>query len=196
MASPSTRVASQAKGKGPMVQPQAPLTLQILNQINDEMIEDPQPQLDDARILIPFNIGDETHCFVGPIQNLERAHKRIHYFPNAQGEDLLINQNLVISHFINPQKPFRNNPKVTPRGADFKAWHRHLELEKNNVWRAFGIQDLLRISHFTPITYPWMIGAVVNFSNRTTNNFYLACGTIGPSLLDVAAITGLPISFS
>ncbi|RYR27179.1 hypothetical protein Ahy_B02g061515 [Arachis hypogaea] len=34
-----------------------------------------------------------------------------------------------------------------------------------------------------------MIGA-----NRTTNNFHLPCGMIGMSLLDIAAITGLPIS--
>ncbi|RYR30593.1 hypothetical protein Ahy_B01g055339 [Arachis hypogaea] len=39
-----------------------------------------------------------------------------------------------------------------------------------------------------------MIGAVVHFWNRTTNNFHLPCGMIGMSLLDVAAITGLPIS--
>ncbi|QHN80537.1 uncharacterized protein DS421_20g679040 [Arachis hypogaea] len=41
-----------------------------------------------------------------------------------------------------------------------------------------------------------MIGAVTYFWNRTTNNFHLPCGMIGMSLLDVAAITGLPINFS
>ncbi|RYQ85059.1 hypothetical protein Ahy_B10g104554 [Arachis hypogaea] len=39
-----------------------------------------------------------------------------------------------------------------------------------------------------------MIGAVTCFWNRTTNNFHLPCGMIGMSLLDVAAITGLPIN--
>ncbi|RYQ96530.1 hypothetical protein Ahy_B08g092315 [Arachis hypogaea] len=39
-----------------------------------------------------------------------------------------------------------------------------------------------------------MIGAVTCFWYRTTNNFHLPCGMIGMSLLDVAAITGLPIN--
>ncbi|RYR26448.1 hypothetical protein Ahy_B02g060681 [Arachis hypogaea] len=39
-----------------------------------------------------------------------------------------------------------------------------------------------------------MIGAVTYFWNRTTNNFHLPCGMIGMSLLDVAAIIGLPIN--
>ncbi|RYQ94545.1 hypothetical protein Ahy_B08g089482 [Arachis hypogaea] len=39
-----------------------------------------------------------------------------------------------------------------------------------------------------------MIGAVTCFWNRTTNNFDLPCGMIRMSLLDVAAIKGLPIN--
>ncbi|RYR08609.1 hypothetical protein Ahy_B05g076373 [Arachis hypogaea] len=39
-----------------------------------------------------------------------------------------------------------------------------------------------------------MIGAVICFWNRTTNSFHLPCGMIRMSLLDVAAITGLPIN--
>ncbi|RYR29854.1 hypothetical protein Ahy_B01g054428 [Arachis hypogaea] len=127
MAASSSQVAAQDKGKSPMAQQPTLPTLQILNQINDEIIGDPQPQIDDPRLLIPFNVGGETHCFVDPIHDLERANKRLHYFPNAQGEDLLISQNLDISFFINPQKSFKNNSKITPRGADFKSWHRHNE---------------------------------------------------------------------
>ncbi|RYR66775.1 hypothetical protein Ahy_A03g012840 [Arachis hypogaea] len=39
-----------------------------------------------------------------------------------------------------------------------------------------------------------MIGVVTFFWNKTTNNFHLPYGVIGMSLLDVPAITGLPIS--
>ncbi|RYR53100.1 hypothetical protein Ahy_A06g028015 [Arachis hypogaea] len=39
-----------------------------------------------------------------------------------------------------------------------------------------------------------MIGTVTCFWNRTTNNFHFPCGMIGMSLLDVTAITGLPIN--
>ncbi|RYR30864.1 hypothetical protein Ahy_B01g055639 [Arachis hypogaea] len=59
---------------------------------------------------------DETHCFVGPIDNLEMANKQLHLFPIAQGEDLLINQDLDISFFTTPKTSFRNNPKITPEG--------------------------------------------------------------------------------
>ncbi|RYQ97010.1 hypothetical protein Ahy_B08g092972 [Arachis hypogaea] len=162
MVATSSHVVAQDKGKHPMVPPPAPPALHMLNQANDEIIDDPLLQLDDPRILIPFTVGDDTHCFVGPIESLERANKRLPYFPNAQGEDLLINQDLDISFFTN-QKPFRNNPKLTPRGTDFMAWHERFALVKNTTWGALGIQDLLRLSHFSPSTHPWMIGAVTHF---------------------------------
>ncbi|RYQ83290.1 hypothetical protein Ahy_B10g101946 [Arachis hypogaea] len=196
MAAFSSHAATQDKGKGPMVARPAPPALHVLNQVNDEVIfiiDDPQIQINDTRILIPFTVGGGAHCFIGLIETLERANKKLPFFPSAQGEDLLINQALDISFFIN-QKRFRNNPKINPRGADFTAWHQCLAPTKSVVWRALGIQDLLRLSHFSPSTLPWMIRAVTFFWNRTTNNFHLPCGMIGMSLLDVAAIIGLPIS--
>ncbi|KAL1352076.1 hypothetical protein AAHE18_06G140700 [Arachis hypogaea] len=132
MATSSSQVAAQDKGKSPVTQQPTPPSLHILNQINDEIIGDPQLQIDDPRILIPFTVGDKTHCFfVCPIDNLERANRRLHFFPSAQGEDLRISQDLDISFFTNPQKAFRNNPKVTLPGTDFMAWHRHLTSGKN-----------------------------------------------------------------
>ncbi|RYQ93016.1 hypothetical protein Ahy_B09g099271 [Arachis hypogaea] len=91
------------------------------------------------------------------------------------------------------QKSFKNNPKINPREFDFTAWYQRLELTKSATWGALGIQALLRLSHFSLTTYHWMIGAVTCFWNSTTNNFHLPCGMIRMSLLDVAAITGLPI---
>ncbi|RYR77840.1 hypothetical protein Ahy_A01g002495 [Arachis hypogaea] len=129
--------------------PSSPSALRILNQVNDEVIDDPQLSSKDTRMLIPFTIGAETRCFLGPIESQEKVNKKLSFFPNAKAEDLLINHSFNISHFIN-QKTFRNNPKISPRGYDFTAW--------------------------------------------MTNNFHLPCGMIGMSLLDVAAITGLPIN--
>ncbi|QHN76026.1 uncharacterized protein DS421_19g640370 [Arachis hypogaea] len=40
-----------------------------------------------------------------------------------------------------------------------------------------------------------MIGAAACFWNKPTNNFHLSCGMVGPTLLDVAVITGLPTNF-
>ncbi|RYR10018.1 hypothetical protein Ahy_B05g078472 [Arachis hypogaea] len=193
MAASSTHAATQDKGKGPVVAPPAPPVLHMLNQVNDEVIDDPQLQINDSRILIPFIVSGNTNCFLGPIESLERANKKLPFFPSAQGEDLLINQALDISFFIN-QKPFRNNSKINPRGTNFTAWHQRLAPTKSTAWGALGIQDLLRLSHFSPSMLLWMIGAVTCFWNRTINNFHLPCGMIGMSLLDVAAITGLPIS--
>ncbi|RYR25973.1 hypothetical protein Ahy_B02g060044 [Arachis hypogaea] len=148
MATSSSHVAAQDKGKRPMVQPPAPLALHVLNQVNDEVIDDPTDQFDDYRILIPFIKGRK---------------KKLPFFPNAQGEDLLIGQDLDISFFTN-QKPFRNNPKIIPCGTDFIAWHERLAPSKNTAWGALGIQDLLRLSHFSPSTVPWMIRVVTFFS--------------------------------
>ncbi|RYR20185.1 hypothetical protein Ahy_B03g065273 [Arachis hypogaea] len=193
MAGSSSRITTQDKGKGHATVPPSPPALRILSQINDEIIDDPHLQANDTEILIPFTIGSDTHCFLGPIETLERANKKLSFFPNAEGEDLLINQAFNISHFIN-QKPFRNNPKIKLRGSDFTTWYQRLEPTKGTSWGALGIQELLRLSHFSLTTHPWMIGAMTYFWNRTTNNFHLPCGMIGMSLLDVAAITGLPIN--
>ncbi|RYQ91615.1 hypothetical protein Ahy_B09g097587 [Arachis hypogaea] len=189
MAASSSHATVQDKGKGPAIAPPTPPALRILNQVNDEVIDDPRLQSNDTRILIPFTIGTDTHCFLGPIESLEK----LSFFPSVEGEDLLINQAFNISHFIN-KKSFRNNPKINPRGYDFSTWCQRLEPTKSADWGALGIQELLRLSHFTLTTLPWMIGAVTCFWNRTTNNFDLPCGMVGMSLLDVAAITGLPIN--
>ncbi|RYR07162.1 hypothetical protein Ahy_B05g074483 [Arachis hypogaea] len=119
MAGSSSRAVTQDKGKGHATAPPSPPALRILNKINDEIIDDSHLQVNDTRILIPFTIGVDTHCFLGPIETLERANKKLSFFSNAEGEDLLINQAFNISHFIN-QKPFRNNPKIKPRGATHK----------------------------------------------------------------------------
>ncbi|RYR26626.1 hypothetical protein Ahy_B02g060898 [Arachis hypogaea] len=120
MAGSSSQITSSDKGKGHTSTPPPPPALRILNQINDEIIDDPHIQSSDNRILIPFTIGTETHCFLGPIESLEKVNKKSLSFPSAEGEDLLINQSFNISHFIN-QKTFRNNPKINPRGYDFTA---------------------------------------------------------------------------
>ncbi|RYQ99660.1 hypothetical protein Ahy_B07g087628 [Arachis hypogaea] len=135
---------TQDKGKGHVIAPPSPPALCILNQVNDEIIDDPYLQVNDIRILIPFTIGADTHCFLGPIETLERANKKLSFFPNAEGEDLLINQAFNISHFIN-QKPFQNNPKINPRGFDFTTWYQRLEPSKGAAWGALGIQELLRL---------------------------------------------------
>ncbi|RYR33253.1 hypothetical protein Ahy_A10g047813 [Arachis hypogaea] len=193
MACSSSHATTQDKGKGHAVAPPSPPALHILNQVNDEVIDDLHLQINNTRILIHFTIGADTHCFLGPIESLERANKKFSFFPSAEGEDLLINQAFNNSHFIN-QKSFRNNLKINPRGFDFTARYQRLEPTKSAAWGALGIQELLRLSHFSLTTYLWMIGAVTCFWNRTTNNFHLSCGMIGMSLLDVAAITGLPIN--
>ncbi|RYQ91918.1 hypothetical protein Ahy_B09g097977 [Arachis hypogaea] len=194
MAGSSNQAATQDKGKGgPIIAPPPPPALRILNQVNDEVIDDPHLQNNDTRILIPFTIGADTHYFLGPIEFLERTNKKLSFFPSAEREDLLINQAFNISHFIN-QKSFRNNPKINPQGYNFTSCYRRLEPTKNADWRALGIHELLRLSHFSLTTYPWMIGDVTCFWNKTTNNFHLPCGMIGMSLLDVAAITRLPIN--
>ncbi|RYQ96713.1 hypothetical protein Ahy_B08g092564 [Arachis hypogaea] len=180
MAASSSYAAAQEKGKGPMIDSPAPLALHVLNQVNDENLNS-------------LTVGGDVQCFIGPIETLERANKKLPFFPSAQGEDLLINQDLDISFFIN-QKPFRKNPKINPRGTYFTAWYECLAPTKRAAWGALGIQDLLRLSHFSHSTLHWMIGAVTFFWNRTTNNFHLPFGMIGMSLLDVAAIIGLPIS--
>ncbi|RYR00157.1 hypothetical protein Ahy_B07g088247 [Arachis hypogaea] len=141
MAGSSSQITPSDKGKGHASIPPPPPALRILNQINDEIIDDPHIQSSDNSILIPFTIRTDTHCFLGPIESLEKVNKKSLSFPSAEGEDLLINQSFNISHFIN-QKTFRNNPKISPRGYDFTAWYRRLEPTKS-ASKTFNLGKLL-----------------------------------------------------
>ncbi|RYR10606.1 hypothetical protein Ahy_B05g079052 [Arachis hypogaea] len=154
MAASSSHAAAQDKGKGPSVEPPALPALHALNQVNDKVIDNPELQTDDTRILIPFTIGGDVHYFIGPIETLERANKKLPFF-----------------HLASTPCPYKERrlggfgDSGTPKAFPLFTFNAPLDDWSYNL-----------------------------FWNRTTNNFHLPCGMIGMSLLDVAAITGLPIN--
>ena len=65
--------------------------------------------------------------------------------------------------------------------------------EKGKEWKKLGIYDMILLSkkEFPP-NFRLLYG-FLDFSNISANAFYLPFSMIGPTLHDVAAITGLPV---
>ncbi|RYR10605.1 hypothetical protein Ahy_B05g079051 [Arachis hypogaea] len=49
-------------------------------------------------------------------------------------------------------------------------------------WHSREFYDLMKLLQFYPSTYNWMIGAMLCFLSKTTNNLHLPCG-MGPLFL-------------
>ncbi|CAJ2641681.1 unnamed protein product [Trifolium pratense] len=85
------------------------------------------------------------------------------------------------------------SPKCTVRvdeALDFLSalW---VQRDKADIWQACGIYDLIQLSR-TGLKYQQeMIIAALHFFESSTNTFHFECGMMTPTLLDVAAITGL-----
>ena len=80
--------------------------------------------------------------------------------------------------------PPENYPK-------FRAWMTRLEAEKLDQWQDLGIYTLLQIPCCGPPYSCGMLLAATQFWEGSTNTFHTKCGMITPTLLDIAAITGL-----
>ena len=59
------------------------------------------------------------------------------------------------------------------------------------TWKSQGIFELIQLSRHPIKLNPAMIGASLYFWNRTTNTLQIPYGMVGPTLFEVAAITGL-----
>jgi hypothetical protein len=66
-----------------------------------------------------------------------------------------------------------------------------IEKEYKGVWESYGIFPLIQFSRTGPKYKPELLIAALHFYEKSTNTFQFKCGMVTPTLLDVAAITGL-----
>nr|KYP69521.1 hypothetical protein KK1_008712 [Cajanus cajan] len=66
------------------------------------------------------------------------------------------------------------------------------EASKQSIWKEVGIFDFVQLSKYDLNIFDHqMLLSVVFFWNRETRAFEFPCGFVCPTLLDIAAITGL-----
>jgi hypothetical protein len=92
-------------------------------------------------------------------------------------------------YFKNPNKLFRSAPYTAHK--DFIPWLNRVEKEYGDFWQRYGIFPLIQFARTGPKYRPELLIAAMHFYEKYTNTFQFKCSMITPTLLDVAAITGL-----
>ncbi|QHO00464.1 uncharacterized protein DS421_13g406710 [Arachis hypogaea] len=87
---------------------------------------------------------------------------------------LTIDDSIPIGYFDSNNRLFRNLPKTNIEG--YHAWLSRVETEKTTLWKEIGIYDVIQLSKITYTVNSGLMGGAF---------------MITPTLLDVAAITGL-----
>ncbi|KAF3669675.1 hypothetical protein FXO38_07477 [Capsicum annuum] len=72
-----------------------------------------------------------------------------------------------------------------------QAWIDRPEKVKGNVWRTAGIYDAIQLSKIDIPSERNLLYAVLCFWSISSNSFHFNFGMMGPTLLDIVALTGL-----
>ncbi|KAI5424066.1 hypothetical protein KIW84_030326 [Lathyrus oleraceus] len=144
-----------------------------------------------SQVLIPLSLADEPLAFLGPLP--ENRHPEI-----TRTDSSLFPSSHISKPVISAQQPFslryvdRNFRTAPPKNCPkFCAWMDRLESEKLDHWKRIGIYTLLQIARCGPPQSCGMLLAALQFWESSTNSFHTKCGMITPTLLDIAATTGL-----
>ncbi|XP_050897207.1 uncharacterized protein LOC127104031 [Lathyrus oleraceus] len=147
-----------------------------------------------SKVLIPLSLADETLAFLGPLP--ENRHLEI-----TRTDSSLFPSSHISEPVISAQQPFslryvdRNFRTAPPKNCPkFCAWMDRLESEQIDHWKRTGIYTLLQIARCGPPQYCGMLLVSLQFWESSTNSFHSKCGMITPTLLDIAAITGLKLT--
>ncbi|XP_057422973.1 uncharacterized protein LOC130716934 isoform X2 [Lotus japonicus] len=153
-----------------------------------------------SQVLIPFSVNGTLRAILGPLKvvkhdrpnSLPEDHESFH--PSVRGEELILafQPSYRMPFLSDPKRAFRSAPP-NPSANDkaYLKWLDRVEEDKRQHWKDVGILDLIQLSR-SPISYnPAMLLSALYFWERSTTCLHVPFGMITPSLLDVAAITGL-----
>ncbi|XP_057428984.1 uncharacterized protein LOC130722314 [Lotus japonicus] len=153
-----------------------------------------------SQVLIPFSVNGTLRAILGPLKvvkhdrpnSLPEEHESFH--PSVRGEELILafQPSYRMPFLSDPKRAFRSAPP-NPSANDkaYLKWLDRVEEDKRQHWKDVGILDLIQLSR-SPISYnPAMLLSALYFWERSTNCLHVPFGMITPTLLDVAAITGL-----
>jgi hypothetical protein len=145
-----------------------------------------------SQVMIPFSVNRYVYTFCGPYPYVEVVSKPVNdIFPMhiTCGPRIFESTPYNFGYFKNPSKLFRSARYIAHK--DFIPWLDRVEREYKEVWERYGIYPLIQFSGTGPKYRPELLIAAMHFYEKSTNTFQFKCGMMTPTLLDVAAITGL-----
>ncbi|KAL5160928.1 hypothetical protein HKD37_07G018317 [Glycine soja] len=159
----------------------------------------PEPQGDaehteiwESEVMIPFAVERTVYAFGGPLPDQESLsssmNKVFPCYPTCEPR-IFDSEPYNFNCLSKPHKLFRSAPSIAHR--DYIPWLDRVEQAYEDFWKTYGIFDLIQFSRFGPEYRPEMLIAAMHFFESSTNTFQFKCGMMTPTLLDVAALTGL-----
>ncbi|XP_009621135.2 uncharacterized protein [Nicotiana tomentosiformis] len=156
-------------------QPKKNLTKKM-QELNNELILD--------KIFVPIP-GLSSNFILGPCFKTTFPPELSPLYPLAKGEKLLL-------HSVEPDwfkgKTLRSWPSANRKWID---WVDRVEKAKGEVWKSAGIYDAIQLSkNGIPMDNDLLYAALCYWS-ISTNSFHFRFGMMGPTVLDIVALTGL-----
>jgi len=157
---------------------------------NEPDLNEEKTQIWMSQVLIPSS--NSLYAYLGPLEKDENEDTKA-FFPHDKTY-------LPLIFARNPDEPydlhyletrvFRAAPRID-KVEDYIAWLDRVENHKGSLWKDLGIFDLIQLWRQGPRYQTHMLLSVLHFWNSSTNSLHLKYGMLTPTLLDVAAITGL-----
>ncbi|MED6112065.1 hypothetical protein PIB30_058348 [Stylosanthes scabra] len=101
-------------------------SLKIYSRDYDTIIENPEDTFNPEKILFPFAVEDQLHCFVCPLMAKEETKKAMSFFPSTRKHELIMKEDMNIVRFQSNTQ-FRNDQKVGSKKLNFTHWIERLE---------------------------------------------------------------------
>nr|KYP69069.1 hypothetical protein KK1_022720 [Cajanus cajan] len=130
------------------------------------------------------------HAFLGPFVGQNKKKFANTLLPEDSSTLPFIHSPKIdLSLFKDTTKIFRAFPPVKNRHLE---WLLRVEKEMSSSWVETSIFEFIQLAKFDLHLFdPQMLLSAIFFWNRETRAFEFPCGFVGPTLLNIAAITGL-----
>ncbi|KAH1206942.1 hypothetical protein GmHk_16G047242 [Glycine max] len=146
----------------------------------------------ESEVMIPFAVERTVYAFGGPLPDQaslsSKMNKVFPCYPTCEPR-IFDSEPYNFNCLSKPHKLFRSAPSIAHR--DYLPWLDRVEQAYEDFWKTYGIFDLIQFSRSGPEYRPEMLIAAMHFFESSTNTFQFKCGMMTPTLLDVAALTGL-----
>nr|KYP35927.1 hypothetical protein KK1_042998 [Cajanus cajan] len=155
-------------------------------------MEEARMKIFQSQVLLPFSLENgNIHAFLGPFvgQNKKKFGNTL-LLEDTTTLPFIHSTEIDLALFGDTTKIFRAFPPIKDRHLQ---WFLRVEDAMNSSWAETGILDFIQLAKFDLHLFdPQMLLSAIFFWNRETRAFEFPYGFVCPTLLDIAAITGLP----
>ncbi|KHN35887.1 uncharacterized protein LOC114367667 [Glycine soja] len=145
-----------------------------------------------SQVLLPYTANNHSYAFLGPFLPYLKLEQLDQFLPRLDEEWPLVHLPIIRTDFTNKDhaRIFRATPPVDRN--NFFKWMDRVENVYGNHWKKLGIYEFMQLCRLdlTSLDIPLLMASFIVW-NRSTHAFDLPCGPASPTLLDIAAITGL-----